>query len=415
MKIISLLIITTFLFSIGGGILAQETELPEPGLTPDSPFYFLETIIEEIGTFFTFGDLKKAERYASLAAERLAEVQVLVEKGRPELVEETLARYEMQLQNSIVRAEKAQSKGQNAEKVMTRVGKATSKHLEVLAEVGEKVPENARLAIENAMKVSLKGHAKAVEVLKAKNALGDVPEEVSLPVRVPQEVRERVQQQLEIEKILESVDSSKSLRDICAEQGGTPEMCEEFPLEKFESFEQIEAFCTEKGGPSEICSSLEAKCREFGVTTANECFILLSVSSIKTYTSTAPEISEPSLSEEEMSEQEREERRRIEEEIRMLELQTPEGTIAIPTEEGLECEFNEVIFYHREGCSFCQKVKDDKTIERIEELGVKVNQVDVTIGPIQHQFSGVPTFVINKKVYSGYKTFEQIKDLLGCQ
>jgi len=80
-----------------------------------------------------------------------------------------------------------------------------------------------------------------------------------------------------------------------------------------------------------------------------------------------------------------------------------------------QCEFNEIIFYYREGCGWCQKVKDDGIIEGIEELGVKVNQVDTTIGPIQHQFSGVPTFVIDEKVYIGYKTFEQIKDLLGCQ
>ncbi len=68
MKRISLLIISVFLFSLGTGVLAQETELPNPGLTPDSLFYFLEIIVEEIGTFFTFGDLKKAERHAVLAA-----------------------------------------------------------------------------------------------------------------------------------------------------------------------------------------------------------------------------------------------------------------------------------------------------------------------------------------------------------
>ena len=90
MKAISLLIISVFLFSLGTGVLAQETELPSPGLTPDSPFYFLEMIAEEIGTFFTFGDLKKAERYAILAAERLAEVQAVVEKGKPEFAEKPL-------------------------------------------------------------------------------------------------------------------------------------------------------------------------------------------------------------------------------------------------------------------------------------------------------------------------------------
>jgi hypothetical protein len=50
MKAVSLLIISVFLFSLGTGVLSQETELPDPGLTPDSPFYFLETIAEGIGT-----------------------------------------------------------------------------------------------------------------------------------------------------------------------------------------------------------------------------------------------------------------------------------------------------------------------------------------------------------------------------
>ena len=65
------------------------------------------------------------------------------------------------------------------------------------------------------------------------------------------------------------------------------EMCEQWPLEKFKSFEQIETWCIERGLSPEICASafIEAKCREFGVTTANECFLFLSVSSIKAYQS----------------------------------------------------------------------------------------------------------------------------------
>jgi cellobiose-specific phosphotransferase system component IIA len=318
MKAIPILITLVFLFSLGTGILAQETELPaksqvelpDPGLTPDSPFYFLETIAEDIVTFFTFGDLKKAERYAALAAERLSEVKAVVEKGKPELVEKTMERYKMQLDKSIARAEKAMAKGKDTEKIMeviTKVGKATSKHLEILADVYEKVPEQAKPAIEKAMGASVKGHEKAVEALKSKNALGEIPEKVSLPEKVPQKVREKiqikVQQELEIEKVLESIDMSKSLRDICLEKGGTPEMCAEFPMEKFKSFKQIEDFCVEKGGPPELCSSLESKCKEFGVTTPNECFILLSVSSVRAYQGVELKTSpQRSLSEEEMEE-----------------------------------------------------------------------------------------------------------------
>ena len=330
MKAISLLITSAFLFSLGTGVLAQETELPKAGLTPDSLFYVLEWISEGIGTFFTFGDLKKAERYAALAAERLAEVQAMSEKGKHKFVEKTLQRYENQLNNSIARAEKAQAKGQNIEKVMevvVRVGQATLKHLEVLAQVYEKVPEQAKPAIENAMKASIRGHEKAVEALKAQNALGDVPEAVSLPVEVPVEARERIQekvrQESEVEKILEGFESLGTVRAFCIEQGGPPEACERFPLEGYKSFEPLEAFCTEAGGPPEICASIEAKCREFGVTTPDECFIIF-------FTATTKAVSVPSLSEEEieerrrmeaesspapMSEEEKEERVRIEEEI----------------------------------------------------------------------------------------------------
>ena len=440
MKVISILIISVFLFSLGTGILAQNTELPDPGLTPDSPFYFLETIAERIVTFFTFGDLKKAERYAALAAERLAEAQAVVEKGKPEFAEKTLQRYEKQLNNSIARAKRAEAKGKSTEKVievLTRVSKATSKHLEVLAEVYEKVPEQAKPAIENAMKASVKGHEKAVEVLKAKDALGDVPETVSLPVEVPAEARERiqrkVQEELEAEKaeeaeeddfqsfesfgafcveqgappeicasLVNDLQSAESLRAFCIEKGMLPpEMCEKIPPQGF-SFESLVAFCLEEGGTPEICSSVEGKCREAGVTTPDECFLVL-------LTATVSSSPAPALSEEEM-----EERRRREEESRTTNPQTEGGTTEIPPEE-LECEFDEMIFYYSDVCSPCQEIRDEGTLERIEGLEVKVSQVDVMLESTQYQFSGVPAFVIDKKVYIGYRTFEQIKDLLGCQ
>jgi len=330
--ILSILITSIFLFSLGPGVLAQETELPGPGLTPDSLFYFLEIIIEEIGTFFTFGDLKKAERYADLAAERLAEVQAVVEKGKSEFVEKTLQRYENQLNNSIAWAKKAQAKGKNTEKVtevLVKIGKATPIHLEVLAEVYEKVPEQAKPAIEKAMEVSLKGHEKVVTELKAKDALGEVPEEVPLPVEVPEEVRERiqgkVQEELEEEKAEQAeendLQSFEWFRAFCIEQGTPPEMCaslvndlqnfglfgafcterealppemcEKIPLQGFESFEQLEDFCIGVGGTPEICSTVEGKCREVGVTTPDECFLVLLTATV----TTSPA---PSLSEEEM-------------------------------------------------------------------------------------------------------------------
>lgn len=305
-KIISLITLL-ILAGFAAGVLAQETELPDPGLTPDSPFYFLETIVEGIGTFFTFGDLKKAERYTILATERLAEAQAMAEKEKPKLMEKTLERYEKQLNKSIARAEKAMIKSENIEKaaeILANVGKTTYKRLDVLIEVYEKVSEQAKPAIENAMKASLKGHEKAVEALKAKDALGEVPETVSLPAKVPQEVRETIQRKAQEELIVEkALQGSESPRELCIKAGGPPEMCDKIPVDGFESFEALKVFFIEVGAPPEAWTSVESKCKEYGATTPDKCFRLLLISSTKAYSSTELKASPaPSLSEEEMEE-----------------------------------------------------------------------------------------------------------------
>jgi tetratricopeptide (TPR) repeat protein len=142
-----------------------EAELPSPGLTPDSAFYFLEGFFEEVGTFFTFGDVAKAERYAKLAAERIAEAKAVVDKGKPEAAEKALIRYRDQLEKSLAKADQARAKGKSISRVTEIVSQATAKHLTVLEEVLERVPEQAKLAILRAREVSKTGQIKALEKL----------------------------------------------------------------------------------------------------------------------------------------------------------------------------------------------------------------------------------------------------------
>ncbi|MFH1597450.1 MAG: hypothetical protein ABIB97_00060 [Patescibacteria group bacterium] len=79
-----------------------------------------------------------------------------------------------------------------------------------------------------------------------------------------------------------------------------------------------------------------------------------------------------------------------------------------------KCATDEMIFYYRNGCSWCGKVKTDNSIPQLEELGVTITQVETTTGSVQHQISGVPAFVVNNEVFSGYRTYAQLKELLGC-
>jgi hypothetical protein len=55
--------------------------LPEPGLTPESPLYFLDLWDEQIRLFFTRSDSARFERYSQRALERMAEAESLAGEG----------------------------------------------------------------------------------------------------------------------------------------------------------------------------------------------------------------------------------------------------------------------------------------------------------------------------------------------
>lgn len=302
--LLSCVIVSTLLFS--GTVYAQiDEELPNPGITPDSSFYFLDIWGKKIGLFFAFGAEAKARKALQYAEERLAEAQVMAGKNKPQAVtvatggydeymtmavekigeaseegvdisevseivalatskhlfvldgvmdivpeeakeaiaqargvsingqgnalralagekperaiEINLAAVEGRLNRARAKAEEDEfEEAENAvgefevlsgfgeeiseiarglgkdTTVEQLVGRATSIHLEVLAEVYEKVPEQAKPAIEKAMGVSVRGHERAVEALEGKGALGEIPEEPPIPEGIPDEVKERI-------------------------------------------------------------------------------------------------------------------------------------------------------------------------------------------------------------------------------
>ncbi len=92
------------------------------------------------------------------------------------------------------------------------------------------------------------------------------------------------------------------------------------------------------------------------------------------------------------------------------------GNNSIVMPEG-ECEVKEITFYYLDTCSWCKKIKNEKTIEKLEALGVKVEQVNIATNraSVKHQISGVPTFIINDQAYSGYRSFDELWDMLNCE
>ncbi len=71
--IISFLFIPTLVFA------QNQTALPSAGLTPESPFYFIDKLGEALREFFTFNPEGKARLQITFAAERVAEIKVILE------------------------------------------------------------------------------------------------------------------------------------------------------------------------------------------------------------------------------------------------------------------------------------------------------------------------------------------------
>lgn len=190
-KLLIIPMLAVFLFA--GVASANSHGLPNAGMLPGNPFYFLEILSEGIGTFLTFGDIKKAERHLALAGERLAEADELAEKGKANRAEKATERYQERLDKALAKAEEAKTKGKDTDAVLEKIAEATVRHQAVLATIYERVPEQAKEAIQRAMEKSARGHETALSAVSGEKQA---------------EVRNRVEQETEdVEDRLEGLRS----------------------------------------------------------------------------------------------------------------------------------------------------------------------------------------------------------------
>ena len=133
-------------------ISAQEstTDLPNPGITPDSPFYFLDKAFDVF------------QSKESIANERAAEVIAMAKKSHEKGLTIALEGYEKAIANRQKEAEKNEGEAE-------RVALQISNHLGVLARVREQVPEQAKFGIDMAINKSAQGREDALATLREKN------------------------------------------------------------------------------------------------------------------------------------------------------------------------------------------------------------------------------------------------------
>jgi len=163
-SIISFILLFTLIVPVGA-----QLGLPDAGITPDSPFYFLDRWGEGIGMAFSFSAKAKTNKALNYSEEKLAEVKAMVEQKKAKQTEKANNRYQHFLEVAEKKSEKVKDKKRNLEEVKERVARATSKHLTVLEEVSSKVPQESKEAIEKAKEKSKQGHINALKDLSNKN------------------------------------------------------------------------------------------------------------------------------------------------------------------------------------------------------------------------------------------------------
>lgn len=149
-KVIFSFVVASFLFG-GLSVLAKDNSLPSAGTAPDSPFYIFKTLKENIQTFFIFGAENKAKQFLRLADVRLAEYQKMQEKGKIELAQKTLDKYEKQLNRARSKVEELKNKGKDVKDISEKIASSTAKHIEILENNLQKVPESVKEGLEKVL------------------------------------------------------------------------------------------------------------------------------------------------------------------------------------------------------------------------------------------------------------------------
>jgi hypothetical protein len=235
-KLISVLLISTVLLSVGLSARAEDA-IVKPGLTPDSPFYFLDNIGESIGMFFAFSEEAKAKKALTYAEEKLAEAEATVENE--EEVGKARERYEQYMER--VRARVEENKNKEGEELSDEVASRITKHFDVLDRIIEKAPEKAKEALIVAKENSSKGYERVLEVLSEKSPERAIEiNDDLLKRRLSQAKQWAKENKEESEEVIKDYERFQKLFDNLGEQEDLRERIEEKAAEHIKGLYELE-------------------------------------------------------------------------------------------------------------------------------------------------------------------------------
>jgi len=189
-------LVASLFVSTCGAVFAQDQQvalpsaglpavgLPKAGLTPESPFYFLDRWSEALREFFTFNPEGKARLQITFAAERVAEIKIILETKGVEAKGLGIAQARLQahLGEAAEIVVKQKNKGKDASKLAEELDDEFEKPKSALAD-SFRAEKRALEAKRDELKTQLKAAYRAGDTAKAESIaqeLGQVKDQLEL-------------------------------------------------------------------------------------------------------------------------------------------------------------------------------------------------------------------------------------------
>ena len=159
--LIAALIITVASVTYYGG----KTIASNAGITPDSPLYFFDTLVEKIDIWGTKEKSEKVEKLTKLIGEKISEAGTLLEKGDMALVEKALKAGDDYSYDAMNFINSLKSEGGDTAKLTEDLGDAILKKQEILADTYANAPKAVQSIIESKLEESKDEVKKIIENL----------------------------------------------------------------------------------------------------------------------------------------------------------------------------------------------------------------------------------------------------------
>jgi len=176
--------------------------LPYPGILPDHPLYWLKMVRDRIRLWLTRDTEARYERLLLYADKRVGAAKALVDGGQADLGVTTATKAEKYLEEAVNQFGKVKELGKAYPERVEHLKMAVLKHEEVLREVKEGMPDQAKSAIDQAIEKTVMQREMLRERFEEREKEGEgeqVQNEVQTQIQ-EQEQEQQDQEQGQVEK-----------------------------------------------------------------------------------------------------------------------------------------------------------------------------------------------------------------------